>query len=284
MTTPLYERASEAARYVNAKAQGRRPRLAVVLGSGLGGVADAICDGVEIPYDEIPYFVNSTVEGHAGRLIVGQCGGVDAVAMKGRFHFYEGYSMEEITLPMRVFSLMGIRSVILTNAAGGTSPHLSPGSLMLITDHINMMGDNPLRGPNDERFGPRFPDMTAVYTPAYIAAAHEAAREMGLTLAEGTYLALRGPCYETPAEVRMLRDLGGNALGMSTVPEAIVARHCGMKALAFSCITNIAAGLSHNEINHNEVMEVGEQAGRQLSELILKLIPRLIALESEEAT
>ncbi|MCI0488355.1 MAG: purine-nucleoside phosphorylase [Blastocatellia bacterium] len=276
---PLYDRAAEAARYIASKAERFRPRMAVVLGSGLGGVADAVCDGVEIPYEDIPFFVNSTVEGHAGRLIIGECGGVDALAMKGRFHFYEGYSMEEITLPVRVFSLMGVRTLILTNAAGGTSAHLQPGSLMIITDHINLMGDNPLRGPNDERFGPRFPDMTTAYTPACIAAAHEAARSLGIVLAEGVYLALRGPSYETPAEVRMMRDLGGNALGMSTVPEAIVARHCGMKVLAFSCITNTAAGLGQEEINHNEVMETGERAGRQLSELILKLIPRLAAMD-----
>ncbi|HWP42707.1 MAG TPA: purine-nucleoside phosphorylase, partial [Blastocatellia bacterium] len=164
MTIPLYERATEAARYIAAKAQAHAPRIAIVLGSGLGGVAGAIADPVEIAYEEIPHFVNSTVEGHAGRLIVGNCNGVDVVAMKGRFHFYEGYSMEEVTLPVRVFAIMGIRTLILTNAAGGTGTHLSPGSLMIITDHINLMGDNPLRGQNDPRFGPRFPDMSSVYT------------------------------------------------------------------------------------------------------------------------
>ena len=275
----LYDKAKEAAHHIKEKIGGRSPRVAVVLGSGLGGVADSISDAVEVPYPEIPHFVNSTVEGHAGKLIVGSCGGADVVAMKGRFHFYEGYSMQDVTLPVRVFALMGVRSLILTNAAGGTSPHLSPGSLMIITDHINLMGDNPLRGPNDERFGPRFPDMTGIYTRAYIAAAHETAREMGLVLAEGTYLGLRGPSYETPAEVRMLRDLGADALGMSTVPEAIVARHAGMKILAISCITNVAAGLSRQEINHAEVMEVGARAGRQLADLIVRLIPRIVAID-----
>ena len=279
MTIPLYERAAEAARYIGAQAAGRTPRAAVVLGSGLGGVADAITDAVEIPYDEIPHFVRSTVEGHAGKLILGSLSGVDVAVMKGRFHFYEGYTMEEITLPVRMFSLMGIKTIVLTNAAGGTAPHLSPGSLMLITDHINMMGDNPLRGPNDNRFGPRFPDMTAVYTPAYIEIAHDVAREMGLKLSEGVYLGLRGPSYETPAEVRMYAKLGGDALGMSTVAEVTVARHCGMKVLAISCITNVAAGLTHNEINHQEVMEVGARAGRQLGELILRVVPRLVADE-----
>jgi purine-nucleoside phosphorylase len=281
MTIPLYDRASEAARYALAKAAGRAPRVAVVLGSGLGGVADAVRNSVEIPYSEIPHFVKSTVHGHDGKLIIGSCGGVDVVLMKGRVHFYEGYSMEEVTLPVRVFSLMGIRSLILTNAAGGTAPHLSPGSLMAITDHINLMGENPLRGPNDDRFGPRFLDMTAAYTPAYLEAAHEAAREIGLVLLEGVYMGLRGPSYETPAEIRMMRKLGGDAVGMSTVPETIVARHCGMKVLAISCITNVAAGLTSAEIDHSEVMEVGARAGKQLAELIVRVIPQIISAETQ---
>ncbi len=280
MTISLYDRASEAARYILAKAKGRTPRVAVVLGSGLAGVADAVEDGVEIPYSEIPHFVSSTVEGHAGKLIIGSCGGVDVALMKGRVHFYEGYSMEEVTLPVRVFNLMGIRSLILTNAAGGAAPHLSPGSLMAITDHINMMGENPLRGPNDERFGPRFPDMTAVYTPAYVEAAHEIAREIGVVLFEGVYMSLRGPTYETPAEIRMMRKLGADAVGMSTVPEATVARHCGMKVLAISCITNVAAGLTNAEIDHSEVMSVGERAGKQIAELIVRVIPRIVSADS----
>ena len=278
---PLYERAAEAARYIGAKSVGRTPRAAVVLGSGLGGVADAIADAVELRYDEIPYFVSSTVEGHAGRLIIGSCNGVDVAVMKGRFHYYEGYSMEDVTFPIRVFSIMGIRTLVLTNAAGGVASHLSPGALMIITDHINMTGDNPLRGPNDERFGPRFQDMTAVYTPAYIKVAHDVARESGFTLSEGVYMGLRGPSYETPAEVQMVRALGGDAVGMSTVAEAIVARHCGMKIFAISCITNVAAGLTGDEIDHNEVMAVGARAGRQLSELIVQIVPRLVALDGE---
>jgi purine-nucleoside phosphorylase len=277
MSISIYDRASEAARYVLAKAQGRSPRAAVVLGSGLGGVADAINDAIEIPYDEIPYFVTSTVQGHAGKLIIGSCDGVDVVLMKGRVHFYEGYSMEEVTLPVRVFNVMGTKTLVLTNAAGGAAPHLKPGSLMAITDHINLMGENPLRGVNDERFGPRFPDLTSVYTPAYLEAAHEVAREIGVVLAEGVYMALRGPSYETPAEIRMMRKLGADAVGMSTVPESIVARHCGINVLAISCITNVAAGLTASEINHTEVMEVGEQAGKQLAELIVRVIPRLVS-------
>jgi len=281
LTIPVYERATEAARYINAKAQGRAPRVAIVLGSGLGGVADAISDPVEIPYEEVPHFPTSTVPGHAGKLVIGSCGGTEVVAMKGRFHFYEGYPMDEVTLPIRTFALMGIRSLVLTNAAGGAAPGLSAGDLLLITDHINMMGHNPLLGPNDDRFGPRFPDMTTVYTPAYREAAREVASGMGLELAEGVYLALSGPTYETPAEVRMLRGLGADALGMSTVPEAIVARHCGMKIVAFSCITNVAAGLVEQEINHDEVMEVGKRAGEQLSQLIIGLLPRLASAEEK---
>jgi purine-nucleoside phosphorylase len=201
--------------------------------------------------------------------------------MKGRVHYYEGYSMEEVTFPIRVFSLMGIRTLLLTNAAGGIAPDLSPGALMIITDHINMTGDNPLRGPNDDRFGPRFQDMTAVYTPEYIEVTRSVARELGVTLAEGIYMGLRGPSYETPAEVQMVRMLGGDAVGMSTVAEVIVARHCGMKVLAISCITNVAAGLSDEEIDHSDVMEVGARAGKQLSELILEAVPRLVALDAQ---
>ncbi|MFL6275713.1 MAG: purine-nucleoside phosphorylase [Blastocatellia bacterium] len=284
MSIPLYDRATEAARYISAKILTRTPRAAIVLGSGLGGVADAIEDAVEIPYDEIPFFMRSTVEGHAGKLIAGSLGGVDVIAMRGRFHFYEGYTMEEVTFPVRVFAVMGIKTLVLTNAAGGTAPHLGPGSLMVITDHINMMGDNPLRGANDARFGPRFPDMTSVYTPEYIQIAHEVAGEMGLNLAEGVYLGLRGPSYETPAEVRLFTKFGGDALGMSTVPEAIVARHCQINLLAISCITNVAAGMTNQEINHEEVMEVGGRAGRQLGELIMRAVPRLITTDPTDLT
>jgi purine-nucleoside phosphorylase len=277
MTISIFDKASEAGRYIHAKVPGKTPRIAVVLGSGLDGVAGCVQGAAEIPYEEIPYLVKSTVEGHAGTLIVGTCGGVDVALMRGRFHFYEGYSMDEVTLPIRVFAAMGIHSLILTNAAGGVASHLSPGSLMVITDHINMMGENPLRGPNENRFGTRFPDMTAAYAPAFIEVAHEVARGMGVVLSEGVYMALRGPSYETPAEIRMMRKLGADAVGMSTVPEVIVARHCGMKVLAVSCITNVAAGLAPVEINHEDVMEVGARAGRQLSELIVKIIPRLVS-------
>ncbi|HSB09855.1 MAG TPA: purine-nucleoside phosphorylase [Blastocatellia bacterium] len=278
MAISPYDKAAEAARFILSKAQGRAPRVAVVLGSGLGGVAEALEGGVDIPYSDIPHFVTSTVQGHDGMLIVGSVGGVDVALMKGRVHFYEGYSMDEVTLPIRVFNVLGIGSLILTNAAGGTAPHLEPGALMAITDHINLMGESPLRGPNDERFGPRFPDMTAAYTTAYLELAHEVAREIGVVLFEGVYMALRGPSYETPAEIRMMRKLGADAVGMSTVPEVIVARHCGMSVLAISCITNVAAGLSSTQIDHSEVMIVGERTGKQLAELIVRLIPRIVSI------
>ena len=281
MTIALYERASEAARYINSNAKTRTPRVAVVLGSGLGAVADAVEDAVALPFGEIPHFVSSTVEGHEGSLIIGSCDSVDVVLMKGRVHFYEGYSMEEVTLPVRVFHLMGIRSLILTNAAGGAAPHLSPGSLMALTDHINLMGENPLRGENDERFGPRFQDMTTVYSPAYLEAAHEIAREIGVILFDGVYMAVRGPSYETPAEIQMMRKLGADAVGMSTVPEATVARHCGINVLAISCITNVAAGLAAAEIDHREVMTVGARVGKQLADLIVRVIPRIVSADAK---
>ena len=280
MAIPLYDRALEASRYIGARIEGRKPRVAAVLGSGLGGVADALDNPAEVPYQDVPHFVRSTVEGHAGSLVVGSLGGVETIVMKGRFHLYEGYSMEEVTLPIRVFSLLGAGCLILTNAAGGIAKHLKPGSLMLLTDHINLMGDNPLVGPNDERFGPRFPDMTEVYSREYRELARAAAKEMDLALAEGVYAGLKGPTYETPAEIRMMRDFGADAIGMSTVPEAIVARHSGMGILGISCITNNAAGLAEGEINHDQVIKIGEIAGRKLSELIVRLVPRLAGQQS----
>jgi len=274
----LYDQIQEAARAIQARWHGK-PRVGIILGTGLGGLAEEIEAEAVFAYQDIPHFPVPTVISHAGRLVCGKLAGQTVLAMEGRFHFYEGYSMEEVTLPVRVFHLMGIRSLVLTNAAGGAAPHLSPGSLMAIVDHINMMGENPLRGPNDDRFGPRFPDMTSVYTPAYVEAAHEVAREIGVVLFEGVYMGLRGPSYETPVEVRMMRKLGADAVGMSTVPEATVARHCGMNVLAISCITNVAAGFSSTAINHNEVMMVGERAGKQLAELIVKVLPRIVAVE-----
>ncbi|HEX8499015.1 MAG TPA: purine-nucleoside phosphorylase [Pyrinomonadaceae bacterium] len=273
-TETLYERAEHAARFLRARA-GEDVRVALVLGSGLGAFADELEDAAAVPYDEIPGFARPTVEGHAGRLVLGRVGGVGVAAMQGRFHFYEGYTLEEVTFPVRVLGLLGAKSLVLTNAAGGLNNSYEQGALILISDHLNLMGTNPLLGRNDPRFGPRFPDMTDVYDREYQDAAITEAREMGLELRRGIYAALTGPSYETPAEIRMLRLLGADAVGMSTVPEAIVARQMGLRVLGFSCITNMAAGVLDKPINHEEVIETGERVRETFAELLRRVIPKL---------
>jgi purine nucleoside phosphorylase I, inosine and guanosine-specific len=270
----LYERVEHAARTVRARCH-HEPRVALVLGSGLGAFADDLQDSQSLPYEEIPGFARSTVEGHAGRLVLGSIESVPVLAMQGRFHYYEGYSFEEVTFPIRTFGLLGIKSLVLTNAAGGINVGLDQGALMVINDHLNLMGVNPLRGPNDERFGPRFPDMSEVYARDYQEIAVEEARNMNLELRRGIYAALSGPSYETPAEIRLLRTLGADAVGMSTVPEAIVARQMGMKVLGLSCITNMAAGVLGEPINHDEVVETGARVHDTFKELLRRVIPRL---------
>jgi purine-nucleoside phosphorylase len=272
----LYERAEHAARVIRSRIK-EEPRLAVVLGSGLGGFADCFEDAVAIPYEEIPGFLTSTAEGHSGRLVVGKIGQVPIVAMQGRLHYYEGYSLEEVTFPIRTFNLLDIKTVILTNASGGINVELNQGALMVISDHMNLIGDNPLRGPNDERFGPRFPDLTAVYSPELQEIAIEEGRAMGIELRRGIYAALSGPSYETPAEIHLLRNFGADAVGMSTVPEAIVARQMNMDVLGISCITNMAAGLSDAPINHQEVMETGKRVHATFTELLKRVIARITA-------
>src|SRR5712691_1209142 len=273
-TSSLYARAEHAARTIRARTT-EQPRVALVLGSGLGGFADDFEDAVAIPYQEIPGFVPSTAEGHAGRLVIGKIDRVPVLAMQGRVHFYEGYSLEEVTFPIRTFMLLGIKTLILTNAAGGINVELSQGALMVISDHLNLMGVNPLRGLNDERFGPRFPDMSEVYSRELQETVIEEASEMGIDLRRGIYGALPGPSYETPAEIHMLRTFGADAVGMSTVPEAIVARQMGMKVLGLSCITNMAAGISDQPINHEEVMETGQLVRATFTQLLRQLISRL---------
>jgi purine-nucleoside phosphorylase len=270
----LYERAEHAARLIHSRA-GEDVRVALVLGSGLGAFADELEDARAIPYSEIPGFARPTVEGHAGRLVVGRVGGATVAAMQGRFHFYEGYTLEEVTFPIRALGLLGAKSLVLTNAAGGLNNSYEQGALILISDHLNLMGTNPLLGRNDERFGPRFPDMTEVYDREYQEVAISEAREMGLELRRGIYAALTGPSYETPAEIRMMRLLGADAVGMSTVPEAIVARHMGLRVLGISCITNMAAGMVDEPIDHAEVMETGERVREKFSELLRRVIPKL---------
>ncbi len=277
----LYERAEHAARLIRSRA-GEDVRVALVLGSGLGAFADGLEDAQAIPYSEIPGFARPTVEGHAGRLVVGRVGVATVAAMQGRFHFYEGYTLEEVTFPIRVLGLLGAKSLVLTNAAGGLNNSFEQGALILISDHLNLMGTNPLIGRNDPRFGrgdehhgKRFPDMTEVYDREYQEATIAEAREMGLELRRGIYAALTGPSYETPAEIRMLRALGADAVGMSTVPEAIVARHMGLRVLGISCITNMAAGVLDKPIDHDEVIETGERVRETFAELLRRVIPKL---------
>jgi purine-nucleoside phosphorylase len=270
----LYERAEHAARFIKSRA-GAEARVAVVLGSGLGAFAGELEDAVSVPYAEIPGFARPTVEGHAGRLVFGRVGATAVWAMQGRFHFYEGYGLEEVTFPVRALALAGVKSLVLTNAAGGVKETYEPGSLVCISDHLNLMGVSPLRGPNEARFGPRFPDMSAVYDKEYRELVHAEAREMGLELQDGVYAALSGPTYETPAEIRMMRKLGADAVGMSTVPEALVARHMGLRVLGLSCITNMAAGVLDQPINHEEVIETGERVRETFGELLRRVIPKL---------
>ncbi|MEO6656365.1 MAG: purine-nucleoside phosphorylase [Pyrinomonadaceae bacterium] len=282
-----YEKAAEAAEFIRSKCSGKL-RTAIVLGSGLGAFADELANEVKIPYEQIPGFARSTVEGHAGQLVLGEIEGVAVAVQQGRFHYYEGYEMEQVILPIRTFGLMGIKNLILTNAAGSLNSDMTPGTLMLLTDHLNCLGVNPLRGPNDKRFGPRFPDMSEVYDREFRQIASDEANaiaherfEKGLdeTLVDfmnrGVYCALSGPTYETPAEIHMYRQLGADAVGMSTVPEAIAARHQRMRVLGISCITNLAAGMSDEPINHDEVMETGERVAEVFKELLKRIITKM---------
>jgi purine-nucleoside phosphorylase len=273
-SSTLYERAQEAARLIRSRSD-VDVAVAIVLGSGLGAFAQELTEATQIPYDEIPGFARSTVEGHAGRLVIGKSGAVTVAAMQGRFHFYEGYSLQDVTFPMRVLKLLGVRTVVLTNAAGALNVEFTPGSLMVISDHLNLLGDNPLRGPNDERFGPRFPDLTSVYARRLQDVVIEEARALGLKLPRGIYGALAGPSYETPAEIRMLRTLGADVVGMSTVPEAIVARHMDMQVVGISCITNLAAGVSDEPIDHSQVMAIGERVRGDFTTLLRRVVERL---------
>ena len=273
-TANLYARAEQAARAIRARTA-EEPQIALVLGSGLGAFADEFESAVKIPYAEIPGFAISTVEGHSGNLVIGKVEQMPVVAMQGRVHFYEGYSMEEVTFPVRAFKLLGIKTLLLTNAAGGIDVELSQGALMVINDHLNLMGVNPLRGPNDNRFGPRFPDLSEVYSRALQEIAVEEARSLGIEIRRGIYAALSGPSYETPAEIHMLRSFGADAIGMSTVPEAIVARQMGMDVLGISCITNMAAGISETPINHAEVMETATRVTASFTQLLRNIIGRL---------
>jgi purine-nucleoside phosphorylase len=272
----LYERAEHAARIIRARIN-LQPRIGVVLGSGLGAFADDFDEAITIPYQEIPGFGRSTAVGHAGELVIGKIDQVPLLAMKGRLHHYEGYSLEEVTFPLRTLKLLGLKTIILTNASGGVNVQFNPGTLMVITDHLNLMGDNPLIGSNDDRFGPRFPDMSAVYSPALQEIVMEEAREMGVEVRRGVYAALTGPSYETPAEIHLMRNCGADAVGMSTVPEAIVARHMDMEVLGISCITNLAAGVTDEPISHEDVMATGNRVSATFTQLLRRVVGRLNA-------
>ena len=253
------------------------PAVGVVLGSGLGGFADALDDALEIPYDDIPGWPVATAIGHVGTLVIGSFGGVPVAVMRGRAHLYEGLSPTKVVFGIRVLGLLGIRTLVLTNAVGAIDDRLQPGQLALISDHINLQGQSPLVGPNDESLGPRFPDMSDAYDPELRTAAREAAGRLGLDLGEGVYAAWLGPAFETPAEIRMLRALGADLVGMSTVPEVLAARHMGIRCLAISCVTNLAAGVSAEPIDHEQVLEIGAQAAGSLVALLRELVPTLSA-------
>jgi purine-nucleoside phosphorylase len=278
-----FDQVFEAAAFLRIKLDTRTPRIGIVLGSGLGAVADAVANPIRIPYAEIPHFPQSTVEGHSGRIVAGLLGGVPVLVMQGRVHYYEGYTPQQVTFPMRVLGMLGLRAVVLTNAAGGIADGYHIGQLVALADHINHMGFNPLVGPNEPRFavrpgaGLRFFDMTEAYSRNLRAFAKTAAAEEGFQLAEGVYLAVSGPSFETPAEIRAFRSLGATLVGMSTVPETIVARHMGIEVLGISCVTNLAAGLGATPLSHQEVFEAGRQVEHRLARLFERLIPRIAA-------
>ncbi|HXF27821.1 MAG TPA: purine-nucleoside phosphorylase [Bryobacteraceae bacterium] len=264
----------EAFKFVEERASGW-PKVGVVLGSGLGAFAEELTGAVSIPYSEIPGWPRATAIGHAGELIFGTLGSIDVAVMSGRTHLYEGYSPEQVTLGVRVLGRLGVKTLVFTNAAGGVNLSYSQGALVLVSDHINLQGSNPLVGPNDTLLGPRFPDMTYAYTAECRAIAMSVAKELGIDLKEGVYAAMLGPSYETPAEIRFLRTIGADLVGMSTVPEVIVANHMGLRVLAISCVTNMAAGISPKKIDHREVIETGNSVRLTLVRFLKSLLPRL---------
>jgi purine-nucleoside phosphorylase len=266
----LAERLDEAARVVRDRTA-LRPSIGVVLGSGLGAFADALEDAVAVPFGEIPHFPASTVVGHSGALVVGRSRGVPVAVMKGRVHFYEGYRLDEVVFPVRVLGRLGVKTLVLTNAAGAINTAFAPGDLMVIEDHLNLLG-NPLLGPNEEALGPRFPDMSEAYDRGLRDVAEAACRAAGVRSHRGVYVSLPGPSYETPAEIRMFRTMGADAVGMSTVPEVIAARHMGMRVAGLSCLTNMAAGVSDRRLDHRDVLATGERVKAALLEVLARLV------------
>jgi purine-nucleoside phosphorylase len=283
-----FDQVKEAADFLRGKLGELTPHVGIVLGSGLGTPAEAVTEAVTVPYGEIPHFPQSTVEGHSGRLVAGRFGGAQVVILQGRVHFYEGYAPAQVTFPMRVLGALGVRAVILTNAAGGIDEGYRVGQFVVLADHINMMGWNPLDGPNEPRFsflpgaGLRFTDMSEAYSKRLREMAQRAAVDEGITLEEGVYLAVTGPSFETPAEIRAYRTLGATLLGMSTVPETIVARHMGLEVLGISCVTNLAAGLSPMRLSHQDVYEAGRLVERRLRSLLERLAVWIATLVEAE--
>lgn len=264
----------QAADYIKKKAE-HEPKIGLILGSGLGVLADEICDAVTIDYREIPAFPVSTVDGHAGRLVIGRLEGADVVAMQGRFHFYEGHSMDRVIFPVRVMKELGVDTLIVTNAAGGVNGSFQPGDLMIISDHINLLGTNPLIGPNNPEFGVRFPDMSEAYSKRLRQLAKSSADELSISVQEGVYTAVTGPSYETPAEIRFFRTIGTDAVGMSTVPEVIAARHAGIEVLGISCISNLASGILDQPLSHEEVIEVTTKVRANFLTFVKRIVSQL---------
>ena len=270
----LMEKLSESKAYIEAKLGGRKPVIGLVLGSGLGDMADSLADPVIIDYHDIPHFPVSTVPGHKGRLVIGELEGKTVLCMQGRFHYYEGYSMDEVVYPVRTMKMLGINALFLTNAAGCVNTAWKPGDLMLIADHIKLIADNPLRGRNPDELGARFFDMTQAYDKDLLAMAEKAADDIGIGVRKGVYMLFTGPSFETAAEVRFARIAGADAVGMSTVPEAIAASHMRMHTMGISCLTNMAAGILDQPLNHEEVLETGERVKTTFSALVREIVKR----------
>lgn len=270
----MLDNLKESAAYISGKIGGKKIDIALVLGSGLGDLADQLADSVVIDYHDIPHFPVSTVPGHKGRLVIGNLEGKNILCMQGRFHYYEGWSMEQVVYPVRTFKLMGINNLFLTNAAGCVNKDWKPGDLMIITDHIKLIQDSPNRGANIDELGPRFFDMCSAYDKSLIALAKECAKDKGMTVREGVYMLFTGPSFETPAEVRFARLAGADAVGMSTVPEAIAASHMKMRTVGISCLTNMAAGILDQSLNHEEVLETGERVKHTFQTLVREIIRR----------
>ncbi|HAE43558.1 MAG TPA: purine-nucleoside phosphorylase [Clostridiales bacterium] len=270
----MYDKVLESSNFIKSQSK-TSPKIGIILGSGLSGLIDIMEDKEIIPYESIPHFPVVTVQGHEGQWIQGKINNTEVICLSGRFHFYEGYTMKEVTYPVYLLKMLGVEKIIVTNAAGGINLDLAPGKLMLINDFINLMGTNPLVGHNDERFGPRFPDMTEPYCHKYLELAKETAKEMSLEIGEGVYAGFMGPYYETKAEIEMIKRHGADAVGMSTVPETIVANYLGLDVVAISCITNMATGIQKVKHSHDRVVEMAQKASKDLCELVARMIPKM---------